>query len=498
MNSIGTTARLVNVGKQTAESVVEATLAAIADKDPELGSMITVDPTHALVAAKWVDTEGPLAGVVFGVKDNIDVAGLPTTGGTRGFEPRHPTRSHPAVDRLVAAGAVVVGKTNLTELAGGDQGPYGYTRNPYRPEASPGGSSSGSGAAVGAGLLPITLGTDTGGSVRMPAAYCGAVGMVPTRGRMGSGGLLPLSLTYDNIGVITSTAHDLGVLFSVLTGLSESDFEIQGGKIVVGIPQEFYFEDLHPEVAHAMKSAEDALGKVAGVSFRPVKPQWLEYSSSALLARAFTEAHTQYRKDLEQHATDFTSAFIAKTGAGALFGRYHLATADAVARLISDSMSEVFDQVDVILAPSHRDLVPETGLAPNRGADLTERWGADMISPRRPASILGGPALSLPIGLSTRGTPIGFQLLAAPGHDALLISLAAAVESHISPLPDPAQWAEPLPAPYSPPTPAIEDDSGDLPRVHPWMEPYRKVIAKQYLAVVSQLEEAADRLKFSR
>src|SRR5262249_46782901 len=213
-------------GEPNPVDTAEALLSCIANDDPELRCFITVDREGALRAAAASRDRhaarralGPLDGIPVAVKDNIDMAGLPRTAGTEAFRPRIPRPEPPVVERLKRAGAVILGKLNMHEAAFGgttDNPVFGRCMNPLLPGHTPGGSSGGSGAAVAAGFCTAALGTDTMGSVRLPAAYCGIWGFKPTRGEIQTKGVVPLSVTLDTVGPLARTAADLGIFAEAL------------------------------------------------------------------------------------------------------------------------------------------------------------------------------------------------------------------------------------------------------------------------------------------
>ena len=210
---------------------------------------------------------GPLAGVPFAVKDNIDTKDLPTTGGTESLRNSMPLRDAPVVEALLDAGARLVGKTNLHELAfgiTGDNGSFGAVLNPHDTECSAGGSSSGSAAAVALGIVPFALGTDTGGSVRIPAAHCGVVGMRPTTGRYPSSGVIRLSWTRDTVGVIAATVERVAEVDAILTGQTGySEPDLSGLRL--GWPTDGFIDDVDPEVLVSMAQVRSVL-EAAGVT----------------------------------------------------------------------------------------------------------------------------------------------------------------------------------------------------------------------------------------
>ena len=224
----------------------------------ELGAFIAV-------ADRATAGDGPLAGIPLAVKDNLDTHDLPTTAGTPALADSRPGRDHHAVDRLRAAGAAVVGKTNLHELAFGitsNNATHGQVRNPHDPGRTAGGSSGGSAVAVATGVVPLALGTDTGGSVRVPAAHCGVVGWRPTAGRWGSDRVVPISRTRDTAGVLAARVADAALVDELVTG--EPAAAVPEHRLRLGVPRPGFYDDLHPEVAACVARALDRLAD-AGV-----------------------------------------------------------------------------------------------------------------------------------------------------------------------------------------------------------------------------------------
>ena len=272
---IGEAAKAIRTGEITAEKLADALLArAAANKD--LNAFIALEPDRVREAARKADQQraagasrGPLHGVPLALKDNLDTADLPTTGGTPGLAGNRPKRNAAIVDKLFAAGAIALGKTNLHELAYGitnNNAAFGPARNPYAPDRIPGASSGGTGVAVAARIAPGGIGSDTGGSVRVPAALCGIVGLRPTTGRWSQAGIVPISHTRDTAGPMTRSVADCALLDGVVTGGPTEAAPVQLKGLRIGIPRKHFWADLDTELE---KICEGTLRRLtdAGVVF---------------------------------------------------------------------------------------------------------------------------------------------------------------------------------------------------------------------------------------
>ncbi len=253
--SVAAAAARIGAGTLSPLDLAEAYLARIGRIDPEIHAFITVTAERARLDAKG-DRPGPLRGIPIAHKDLFETAGIRTTGGSRLFESHVPARDADAVERLTRAGAVMLGKTNTHELGGGVTtiNPFfGTTRNPADLSRISGGSSGGSAAAVAARLCAAATGSDTGGSVRIPAALCGVVGFIPTFGRLGTSGLLGACPTFDRVGVLTRTVEDAALVVRAMTGDSGAARPDQHtGRLRIGVARAFFFDALQPDVARAM------------------------------------------------------------------------------------------------------------------------------------------------------------------------------------------------------------------------------------------------------
>ncbi|WP_242614012.1 amidase [Actinomadura roseirufa] len=425
-------ARDLREGRTTATELVRRTLDTIADLDPGLNAFVTVDAAGAEAAARRADREraegtdrGPLHGVPVAVKDLVPVAGLPSTMGSRHFS-GHVARDDAACVRLLReAGAVVVGTTTTHEFAygpTGDRSANGASRNPLDPERMSGGSSGGSATAVAAGMVPLAIGTDTGGSVRIPAALCGVAGFKPAYAAIPGDGVFPLSRTLDHVGLFAQTAEDCLTAYQALVpdGVSSS-----AGAPRVGWLTSLMSAACDPRVVRAVRgSLEAGIGPVADVR----APSWDDGSAWDEVRAAFSAVQSSeaaaVHADRLAHAPDLFDPEVLDRlrHAAAVPGwRYVRAMADRE-RFIARA-GALFERCDVLALPTVPVTAPRLGErtvridgvpTPVRGAllSLTSSW-----------NLLGLPALSVPAA-PVGGLPTGLQLIARPGSEHLLFTTA--------------------------------------------------------------------------
>jgi Asp-tRNA(Asn)/Glu-tRNA(Gln) amidotransferase A subunit family amidase len=412
--------------------------------NPTLNAFITVTAESALERARLAEREifrgtylGPLHGIPIGLKDIIDVAGVRTTAASALFKDRVPSVDAQVVRRLRCGGAIILGKQNLHEFAYGGSSMislFGEVHNPWDTTRVAGGSSGGSAASVAAGLGFAAVGTDTAGSIRLPAAYCGVVGVKPTFGRVSTRGVVPLSSSYDHVGPLTTSVYDAALMLQVLSDYDSANpcadrpapslvsaFDEFPTNLRVGIPRPLFFDDLDLEVAEAI---DKAIQIFAGLhaEIRDIK---LEVSTDRTLASA--EAYAYHKTFVDRSPELYQPATLARIQSGANISAPDALRASRDLQASRHAIQEIFDEVDVLLTPT----VP---IPPPRIADLREH--PDQLRPlellmlrnTRPFNVWGIPTISVPCGFTKDGLPIGLQLAAAPWHGIVLLQAAYAYE----------------------------------------------------------------------
>ena len=409
------------------------------------------------------DDPGPLAGVPVALKDNFATRGIPTTCSSRILEGWRPPYDATVVQRLHDAGAVVVGKTNLDEFAMGsstENSAFGPTRNPVDPSRVPGGSSGGSAAAVAAGFSAVAFGSDTGGSIRQPAAFCGVVGLKPTYGRVSRYGLVAFASSLDQIGPFTSTVDDAALSLEVIAGHDPRDTTsipepvpayrdalrdgVEG--LRVGLIREFFeAEGLSPDVERRVREAAAALEE-AGAKVDEASAPSTIYGLSAYYLIAPAEASSNLarydgvryglRVDAattgEMNTKSRTAGFGAEVKRRIMLGTYALSAgyydayygkAQRVRTLILRDLERAYESFDVLLGPT----APTTAFEFGAKADPLAMYLNDVFT--IPSNLSGHPAVSVPFGNGDDGLPVGVQVLAPALHEATMLRVAAAIEA---------------------------------------------------------------------
>ncbi|ARV61636.1 glutaminyl-tRNA synthase (glutamine-hydrolyzing) subunit A [Nostocales cyanobacterium HT-58-2] len=450
-------ATAVRERKVSAVEVTKAALQRIAARDEELNCFTTVTAETALAEAERIDGEvaqgknpGSLAGVPFAVKNLFDVAGLTTLAGAKINSENPPaTQDATAVARLKQAGAVLVGVLNMDEYAYGfvtENFHYGVTRNPHDLKRIAGGSSGGSAAALAAGLVPLTLGSDTNGSIRVPAALCGVFGFKPTYGRLSRAGVALFSSSLDHIGPFARSVRDIATTFDVLQGEDEKDpvctkrpcepclpqLNQDIADLRIAIAGDYFINGANPEALEAVQKVADALGVTQYVTI----PEADRAKAAAFVITACEGANLHLEKLRSPKASpagasrlqDFDPATRDRFLAGALIPGNWYVQAQRFRRWYRDKVRQIFQKVDVILAPTTPISAPLIGQQTMilNGEEILVRPHLGLYT--QPLSFIGLPVLSVPIQ-SSNALPLGVQLIAAPYNEALILQVAALLET---------------------------------------------------------------------
>ena len=428
--------------------LVEEALARIEQLNPKMNAFITVTAERARREAKIVEREiargrvrGPLYGIPITLKDNYATKGVRTTAGSKILAENVPAADSMVAARLAKAGAILLGKTNLHEWAYGvtTENPFfGATHNPWTLERIPGGSSGGSAAAVAAGIGFGSMGTDTGGSIRIPAALCGVVGLKPTFGRVSLEGVVPLAESLDHAGMITRTVTDACILLeataeSYARVATRPDYRSLEKKrpqrFRIGWPVDFYFEDVEEEIALAVEAAVKVLaargGRVEKVALPHLAAATCPATSVALVeATACHEAAGYFPGRAEDYSEDVRQ----RLELGAKVSATEYLHARESKRLATGDFEAAFERVDVIAAPATPIAAVEIGTREVKINGKSEPLRAALLRLNRPANFTGHPAISIPCGFTRAGLPIGMQLIGKKDGEAELLAIALAYE----------------------------------------------------------------------
>jgi aspartyl-tRNA(Asn)/glutamyl-tRNA(Gln) amidotransferase subunit A len=430
----------LGAGTTTARALVEASLDAIDAGNARVNAFITVDAAGARAAADAVDAErargldrGPLHGIPYSLKDLVDVAGVVTTAGSRVLEDRVPAADAAIVTRLGAAGAICIGRTNLHEFAMGttsEDSAFGPVRHPLDPSRSPGGSSGGSAAAVASGMGLASIGTDTGGSVRIPAAVCGIVGLKPTYGEVPAEGVVPLSASLDHVGPLARTVQDCAWMFAVLAGLAPRVVEPRDPRGLTLVRPGGYFDAL---VETPVRTAVDrAIARLvaAGVAVTPGTIAGTGAIPAAYLPLVVAEAADWHAPYLDARADRYTPPVLDRIR----LGRTTLATDYLAARRMQGVLAGHVDAAlagaDALVLPCVPLVAPPVGatdvrLDPSSGATLPIR--SAMLRLTQLFNLTGHPAISIPVPVD--GLPVGLQIVGKWHADATVLRAAACFEA---------------------------------------------------------------------
>ncbi len=428
--------------------LTEASLARIAQVDSHLNAFITVLADAAMDAARAADDKrqrgerGRLLGVPIALKDLFNTARVRTTGGARVLAENVPNEDATVVRRLREAGAVILGKTNMMEFAYGYPHPdFGETRNPWGLDRTAGGSSGGSAAAVCAGLAYGALGSDTGGSIRSPAAYCGLSGLKPSYGRVSRHGVLPLSWSLDHVGPLTRSSRDAAIMLDAIAGfdpldhasanvphhptLATIDGDVRGLKI--GVVDELFQRYVDPEVRAVALAAVDQLRGLIG-QIESVAPPHLDLVMPVITPIVQAEAASYHRRTLATQAADYSAEVRDNLRLGAMIPAIDYIDAQRLRSWIRDGIEEALRSYDVLIFPTQPIVAPLIG-AYQTAESLSDDVLDVEIGHTGIANLTGHPALSVLAGFTDAGLPVGLQLTGRMFDEATILRLGHAFES---------------------------------------------------------------------
>ncbi len=452
--TIGNLARLIHAKEISPVELIRSTIENIHLLQPKINAFITILQDQALQRAREAEKEiqkggyrGPLHGIPYAAKDNMFTAGMLTTVGSKVLERYRPNYNATVVNRLEKAGAILIGKTNMHEFAYGVTNlneHYGPTQNPWKTEHMTGGSSGGSAGAVIASCVPLALGTDTGGSVRIPSALCGTIGLKPTFGRVSKYGVWPLSETMDHVGIITRTVQDIALALKCIAGFdghdplsidqpvpdysSLPDTDIKGMRI--GIPDSFFFEMVDPEIKIHLEKAIESINDLGGEIVQVTIPNPLEaYNASGTILHSEAAASLGRFYDNEKELLGQDVRGMIET-----FGRQSKLTveqAEIVRQKTRKEWGELFREVDLLVTPGVGITAPPIDNHMVKIQDMEFHVGEILTRCFIIFNLLGIPALVMPIGISKKGLPISIQLVGRPSEEETILHLAHRYESRV-------------------------------------------------------------------
>jgi aspartyl-tRNA(Asn)/glutamyl-tRNA(Gln) amidotransferase subunit A len=443
--SISELSRRLRLGEVSPVEITQRCLERIEKLNPALNAFITVLAELAMEEAKMAEAEilngewrGPLHGIPIAVKDLIDTAGVWTTAASALYKDRIPLKDAEVVRRLRVAGAVIVGKNNLHEFAYGGSSLVSYfgdVHNPWNVGRIAGGSSGGSAAAVVAGMAYAAIGTDTAGSIREPAALCGCVGLKPTYGRVGSRGVIPLSLSLDHVGPLTASVEDAAVVLQAIAGYDAADVTSadvpvedyvsglpEGVKSVrVGVVREYFFDELDAEVAAAM---EQALRVIVSLGAE-VKEVRVDVPTDRTLQAA--ESFAYHAENVGRSPELFQAETVRRIRSGEGVSAAEYIRCRGELEVARRNIGAVFADVDVLVTPTMP--MPAPAIADlKKDPEALRPAELRLLRNTRPFNVWGLPAISVPCGFTASGLPIGLQIAGAHWREDLVLRVAWAYE----------------------------------------------------------------------
>jgi len=433
--------------------LIQAALERIATLNPQLNAFITVLEDQARAAAKAAEREimsgqrrGPLHGIPIALKDLCATKGVRTTSGSKILQDYIPLDDATVASRLADAGTILLGKLHMNEFAYGPDGDnvhYGRVRNPWDLERITGGSSSGSGAAVAASLCLGAMGTDTGGSIRIPSALCGIAGLKPTYGRVSRYGITPLSWSLDHAGPMAKTVEDAALLLQAMAGYDAKDpgsaqrpvpdyaaalsGDVRGLRL--GIPQEYFFEMIDPEVEGAVHQGIEVM-RGLGASVHRVSWPSLRYATLAALIIVLAEASAFHDTWIRTRPQDYQPDVALRLKWGLLLPASAYLKAQRLRALMCREVAQLWRQVDVLVTPATMMAAPHPGETHVQIGNRQMSTREALLRPMRPFNLTGLPAMSVPCGFTSTGLPIGLQIAGKPFDETTVLRVAHAYEQH--------------------------------------------------------------------
>ena len=451
--SIHSISKKIKSGDVSPVELTQKSLERAEQLQPQLNAFLEIWHQEAIDQAKKAEAQitagnyiGPMHGVPIALKDLVDVAGKPTTAASKVLQQNIATRDATITTRLKRSGAIIIGKTNLVEFAFGPTGlnPYtGDARNPWDVNRITGGSSSGSGVAVAAGITHAAIGSDTGGSIRMPASLCGIAGLKPTYGRVPRTGVLDLSWSQDHVGPMTRSAIDCGIMMNVISGYDRADIAssqhpvpdftagIDRGldNLRIGIPQHYFFdlEIADRSVIQAVRKAIDLLER-NGAEIVEIAMPWVSDGRPINVVISLAEAAAVHEKMINDHADDYTPAVRGRIHSAMGIAAIDYIRAQRARRTFAEKMAEATKGVDVLITPTVPKQTPTIAECTPRAGESVASGGADIPLFTSIFDVTGQPSLSVNCGFDSEGMPIGMMITGQPFDENTVLQVGHAYE----------------------------------------------------------------------
>ncbi len=442
--TIAAAARALRQGEITSEALTEQCLDVIAARNGTLNAFITVMAEQARRQARAADRDraagidrGLLHGIPVSLKDLIDVEGVPTTAASRVRDGHVAKKDATVTARLRTAGAVLIGKTNLHEFAFGttnEDSAFGPARHPLDVTRSPGGSSGGSAISVATGMSVASVGSDTGGSVRIPAAACGLVGLKPTIGEIPTDGVVPLSASFDHLGPLCRSVEDARLLYAGMLGAPVAMHQRSVGGLRLAVPRGYFFDMLDDEVASGFEAACDRLAR-AGVRISSVTVAHTSSFGPVYTHVSLPEVVAYHAETLERMPDRYSRTVRVRLEAGRYLLAEDYVRAQQGCRVLREAVDAALGDFDALFLPTMAIPAPPIGAATIRLAGRDEPVRNAMLRLTQPFNVTGHPAIAVPCGVTRSGLPISAQIVGRHSQTAALLDVACALEPVLTALP---------------------------------------------------------------